>query len=171
MAYSTLITDYLGEGPAASRPASLNIAPTALGIYFATDTGAVSYWNGSAWISSTGSGLPVEIATFVPGLPAAGLRVRFAAARGLILPASLTGSVAIARVAATGAVAVTLNHVVSGTPTAVGSVNWAASAAVGTFTFSASVTLAAGDILEALWPTPADATLADVAITYAATRE
>lgn len=170
MANSTLIVDYLGEGPAASRPVSLSIASTALGIYRASDTGAVSYWTGSAWVDAT-SGLPVELASFIPGLPPAGVRVRFAAGRALVLPTSLANSQAIARVAATGAVSVTLNHVVSGTATAVGSVNWAASATVGTFTFTASMTLAAGDILEMLWPTPADATLADVAITFAATRQ
>ena len=170
MANSTLIVDYLGEGPAASRPVSLSLASTALGIYRASDTGAVSYWTGSAWVDAT-SGLPVELASFIPGAPLAGVRVRFAAGRALVLPISLTGSQAIARVAATGAVSVTLNHVVSGTATAVGSVNWAASATVGTFTFSASVTLAAGDILEMLWPTSADTTLADVAITFAATRQ
>ncbi len=170
MANSTVIIDYLGEGLAAARPASLPIAATALGLYFATDTGALSIWNGSAWVSASSSGLPVELVTFIPGLPPASVRVRIAAARSLVLPINLTGSVAVARVAATGSVTVTLNHVVSGTPTAVGSVNWAASATVGTFTFAAAVTLAAGDILEMLWPTPQDATLADVAITFAATR-
>ncbi len=170
VANSTLIVDYLGEGPAASRPVSLTISSAALGIYFATDTGAVSYWNGSAWVSSV-SGLPVELASFVPGAPPAGVRVRFAIARAVVLPISLAGSQAVARVAATGAVSITINHVVSGTATAVGSVNWAASATVGTFTFTAAVILAVGDVLEMVWPTPADATLADVAITFAATRQ
>jgi hypothetical protein len=171
VANSTLIVDYLGEGPAASRPASLPIAATALGIYFATDTGAVSYWNGTAWVSSGGSGAPVELASFVPGLPAPGLRVRFAIARALIVPAGATLSLAIARVAATGTPSVTVNHVVSGTATAIGSIAWAAAGTVGTFTFAAAVTFAAGDILEMLWPATADATLADVAVTWAATRE
>ena len=47
--YDSRIIAYLGEGVAASRPASLNIASTALGIYYATDTKTLSLWNGSGW--------------------------------------------------------------------------------------------------------------------------
>jgi hypothetical protein len=41
MATSTLVTDYLGYGTAASRPASPSLPTGGIGIYFATDTGAV----------------------------------------------------------------------------------------------------------------------------------
>jgi hypothetical protein len=59
MATSTLVTDYLGYGTAASRPASPNLPTGAVGIYFATDTGAVSLWNGSAsaWVTISSSQL------------------------------------------------------------------------------------------------------------------
>lgn len=49
MAVSTLITDYLGKGLAASRPASPVVATGALALYFATDTGMLSKWDGAAW--------------------------------------------------------------------------------------------------------------------------
>jgi hypothetical protein len=46
---STLIIDYLGVGVAASRPATLTLAAGGLGLYWATDTGVLSSWDGSAW--------------------------------------------------------------------------------------------------------------------------
>jgi hypothetical protein len=67
MAYSTVLTDYLGEGPIGSRPATLNIAATALGFYYATDTAALSAWNGSAWVAASGSGV-TDVATSGSGI-------------------------------------------------------------------------------------------------------
>jgi hypothetical protein len=56
MASGALI-DYLGQGPIAARPASPTLATGVLGLWYATDTGALSAWNGSAWATiSAGSG-------------------------------------------------------------------------------------------------------------------
>lgn len=52
---SSSLTDYLGEGPAASRPVSLNIPAGALGLYYSTDTLAFTLWNGSAWVAVGGA--------------------------------------------------------------------------------------------------------------------
>lgn len=49
MTHSTLVTDYIGVGLAAARPATPNLSAGALGIYYATDTQVWSTWNGSAW--------------------------------------------------------------------------------------------------------------------------
>lgn len=64
MASSTLITDYLGKGLAANRPASPPVASGAIAFYYATDTGVLSSWNGTAWQAAgsvsqivTGAGL------------------------------------------------------------------------------------------------------------------
>lgn len=46
---STIITAYLGKGLAAARPASPVIAAGCMAWYEATDTGDVSYWDGTAW--------------------------------------------------------------------------------------------------------------------------
>jgi hypothetical protein len=46
---STLIIDYLGVGLASARPATPNLFAGALGLYFATDTGALSSWDGTTW--------------------------------------------------------------------------------------------------------------------------
>lgn len=49
MATSTLIVDYLGANLAVSRPTTPNVPPGGTAIYYATDTGAISVWTGSAW--------------------------------------------------------------------------------------------------------------------------
>jgi hypothetical protein len=50
---STYITDYLGVGLAAARPASPPVG-SALAFYAATDTGTISYWNDTAWVALIG---------------------------------------------------------------------------------------------------------------------
>ena len=51
MGHSTVITDYLGSGPIADRPAAPNIENGCGAIWFASDVRQASIWNspGSAW--------------------------------------------------------------------------------------------------------------------------
>lgn len=49
MGASTLITDYIGRGLAAARPATPPVSAGCLALYYATDTLTVSCWDGSAW--------------------------------------------------------------------------------------------------------------------------
>src|SRR6267154_81673 len=51
MSNGTIVTDYLGRGTLASRPATPPIPAGGTGIYYATDTGVPAIWNGSAWVS------------------------------------------------------------------------------------------------------------------------
>ncbi len=51
---STLITQYLGEGTAASRPATPSVAAGCIAFYYATDTSTLSVWNGSSWVAAGG---------------------------------------------------------------------------------------------------------------------
>jgi hypothetical protein len=44
------IDAYFARGLLANRPATPPIAPLATGFYYATDTSALSVWNGSAWV-------------------------------------------------------------------------------------------------------------------------
>lgn len=71
MAASGAIKDYLGFGVIASRPSSLTLATGVAGYWYATDTGILSVWNGSAWtnVSTGGSSLNVQQAgsTIVTG--------------------------------------------------------------------------------------------------------
>jgi hypothetical protein len=63
---TTLITDYLGAGVAASRPATPAVPVGGLAAYIATDTGVYSVWNGTVWITVSSSGVyaPLIAPTF-----------------------------------------------------------------------------------------------------------
>lgn len=56
MAYSGRVLDYLGGGLASARPASLNLSPGSIGVWYSTDTDAFSVWTGSAWKAVSGGG-------------------------------------------------------------------------------------------------------------------
>jgi|WetSurMetagenome_2_1015567.scaffolds.fasta_scaffold58348_3 hypothetical protein len=58
MGHSTVITDYLGYGLAAARPATPNIPTGCMAWWWSTDTGVLSVWNGSTWSTSSFSTLP-----------------------------------------------------------------------------------------------------------------
>lgn len=47
------LADYLGYGLIADRPASLTLMAEAVGLWFATDTGVLSAWDGSAWADTS----------------------------------------------------------------------------------------------------------------------
>lgn len=53
----SLISAYIGSGLAASRPATPSITTGATAIFFATDTGVLSVWNGAAWAAGAISNL------------------------------------------------------------------------------------------------------------------
>lgn len=133
---------------------------------------AVEVCDGSAWsgVGGGGGGDVYDIAAFMPSTPNANAVIRVVMPRAIELPAGLTDSRCIASVAANGATTVTLNKVSGGTTTAIGSLDWAASGTTCTFTLSSAVSFAAGDILEVVFPSSPDSKLADIAITFAATK-
>jgi hypothetical protein len=55
MASSALITDYLGSGTHAERPATPNIPATGTAFYYETDTTDTFGWTGSAWVQNLGT--------------------------------------------------------------------------------------------------------------------
>lgn len=139
-------------------------APTFGAVTLTTDvTGILPVANGGTGSSSAA---PYDIAFFFAGVPANSAKIgRFVATRSIILPQNLTGSIAKAATASTGTatIDVQVNAVSKG------SVVFTASATA-TFTFAAQVTLVSGDILLLVAPGSADATLADISITFAGTR-
>lgn len=107
-----------------------------------------------------------DIATFYPGVPGSSqLVMRWQAPRAVTVPSGATNSQASAGTAATGSTTFTIKK----NGTSVGTIAWSASGTAGTFTVSSTVSLAAGDVLTITGPATADATLADIAITLAAT--
>jgi hypothetical protein len=92
------------------------------------------------------------------GVPTTSLSVGFyVAALPFTFKAGLTGSQAVAKIAATGSSSfdVRVNGVSKG------SITWSAGATVATFTWTADVAVAAGDRIEVLAPASPDATLSD----------
>ena len=116
---------------------------------------------------SVGTTQPYDLLMFFPGVPTASqVMGRIIVPRAITLPASLTGSYGSSIVAATAATVLTLAK----NGSSIGSVNFAISASTATFTFASSVSFAAGDLLTLTNQTPADATLANISVTLAATR-
>lgn len=165
---TTLGGDLTGT-PAAATVAKLqgralaNTAPT---------DGQAIVWDqaGSTWkpgaVASGGTNT-YDVPIFVPDKPTASmLCARIAAVRAFDLPASLTGSVASAGVAATGSTVFALHK----NTTSIGTVTFAAAGTTGTFSFASAVSFAAGDVLRIIAPGTADATLADISISFAGTR-
>lgn len=46
------LADYIGRGDFASRPASLDIHPEMIALYYSEDTGEWSAWDGAAWLEN-----------------------------------------------------------------------------------------------------------------------
>jgi hypothetical protein len=110
---------------------------------------------------------PYDIAGYLPGIPITGqILFRIEMVRAVTLPAGLTGSRAVCQTAPTNAVTLPLYQ--SGT--FIGSIDFAAGAMSGTFTFAAQVILNPGDVLELDAPNPADATFAGPSYTITGTR-
>lgn len=64
-----VFSDYLGVGLAAARPATPSLGMGVCGFYYATDTLALSVWNGSSWAnvsSGTTLSMPQDVMVFVP---------------------------------------------------------------------------------------------------------
>jgi hypothetical protein len=134
------------------------------GITDAASDGVSYVRKDAGWVAAyTGYDVPV----FIPDKPTASmLCARIAAVRAFSLPSGLTGSVASAGVAATGSTTFDIQKNTS----SVGSLNFAAAATTGTFTFASLTSWAAGDVLRIIAPATPDATLADISISFLGTR-
>jgi hypothetical protein len=110
---------------------------------------------------------PYDLLMFFPGVPSTNqVMGRIIVPRAITLPASLTGSYASSITAAAASTTLTLAKHGS----TIGTVNFAAGATTATFTFASSVSFAAGNLLTLTNQSPADASLANVSLTLAATR-
>jgi hypothetical protein len=110
---------------------------------------------------------PFDVSVFAPGVGSNSQKLaRIVLARAVSFPAGAANSQAKASATATGSTTFTLTK----NGTAFATVNFAASASVGTWTQASPATFAAGDVLEIDGPATADGSLADVGITLSGTR-
>jgi hypothetical protein len=108
----------------------------------------------------------------IAGIPGASQIVgQFVAVRTMNFASNFVGSAGFATASATASTTFTINRIRSGATTAIGTVVYAASGTAPTFTTTGSATqqLIAGDILQAVAPATADATLANATFTLLAT--
>jgi hypothetical protein len=126
--------------------------------------------NGLVALSAPAAGIP-EAKTYllsgaVAAKPAASARVfHHLAGVAFTLPASLTGSAALAKTAAT----TQADFDIKLAGLSVGTIRWAAAGTVASFIFAVPVAVAAGDEIEITAPATADATLADITWTIKGT--
>lgn len=114
-----------------------------------------------AWAAAGSGTAYLNMLAYSAGTPGGSAKLLQAIApQAKTLPINLTGSYAYCDVAPTASVACTINKISGGSTTAIGSVNFAASATTGTFTFSSAVSLAAGDMVQVVAPATPDATFA-----------
>jgi hypothetical protein len=175
-----LVSAYSGVGACAANQAatslSRNAAPTCSTFWNAGNDGAGSGLDADLLdgLSSVHfGGGSYDIATFYPGKPpgSSGLMVRLAITRATRLPAGLTGTVAFSGVNATSSTAITIQkRTAGGTTTTIGTLTWSNASTAATVSFTSNVDFAGGDFLELVGPTTQDATLADLSVTFVATR-
>jgi hypothetical protein len=104
------------------------------------------------------------MALFVSGMPTANqLLFKMAIARPITIPVGATLSQAVAGTAATASYTLSLNK----NGVSFGTITFAATKAVGTFTVSSSTSFVAGDVISVVAAATPDTTLSDVAITLA----
>ncbi len=99
------------------------------------------------------------------GSPAASREVHIPLGQAYTLPADFAGTVGYAKTVPAADAVFTIAFVRAGSPTTIGTVTFAAGSATLTRSTQAAVSLLATDTLRITAPSPADATLADLAIT------
>ena len=143
------------------------------GVVLAEGEHVVVEQNGTTMIaltSGTGGGTtpqPYDLGVSWSGtLPASQVLLRYPFPRAVDFATGLPDSQAVSVVAATAATTLTLAK----NGTSIGTIDFAAAATSGTFTFTADVSFAVGDLLTLTAPASPDGTLADVGISLAGTR-
>ena len=127
----------------------------------------------SGWPSNElAAGIPFRQAWAIAGsfegeIPASEVVMRVKFHRSVTFDVDMVPSAAEAETAATASTTFTIKKVVAGTPTNVGSINWASSATVATFTMATATTFDDDSTMLVVGPASSDATLASIAISLA----
>jgi hypothetical protein len=135
---------------------------------FSSVQGMILRRGASVWAAESP---PLPYAQFMPSAPAASAIARLSVTEASAFAANFSGSSGLAKTASASTAITKVNVVHAGATTQIGSVTFSASttATFGT-TGGTAQSMAAGDLLEFVYPSSPDSTLADVAITLRATR-
>lgn len=125
-------------------------------------------FDGTDWLSDEPTfEFHYDVGTFIAGKPANDeILLNYITPRAFTLPASLTGSRGKAAVAATASTTFDIQK----NGVSIGSMVFAISGTIPSFTFASGVSFASGDVLSVVAPSAADSTLADISFTFAGTR-
>lgn len=127
-------------------------------------------WDGAKWEAEGGQGSNVPITFPFQGKPPAALLVNVPMTIPLNVPAGLVGATVYDTTLATGSPVFTVNWISGGIVTTIGSVTINSSGNTACSLAGSGATLAVGDVLQVVAPSPQDATLADIGITIQTTR-
>lgn len=114
---------------------------------------------------------PLPLSLYMPGTPISSQFTGSAVTDACVFPANFAGSAGPALTASTGTAVVKVNKIHAGASTQIGTVTYTTSSTP-TFatTGGVSQSLVAGDIVQTVYPSSPDATLADIFLTLRATR-
>jgi hypothetical protein len=143
-------------------------------VYLQSDNTAAASVTGTFTIVAVDGGLLHQMIGFYPGVPTGSAKLLSATTPSPVtLPAGLAGSYAYcdSGTTATAAVTLTIKQVTSGgVATNIGTINFAIGATAGTFTFASAVTTAAGDRIQVVNQSSADATFGNVDLAIVGSR-
>jgi hypothetical protein len=152
-------------------------APTIAGLGDVTvSEGAAIDGYALTWSQSAGKWVAtkpfyVDFVSYFPGPPSANaVLMQVITAHPTTFPSGLSGSYGYCGTAPTGAVSCPIKRTSGGTTTTIGNVNFAAGATSATFTFSSAVTTNAGDLIQVVAPSTADASFANISLALVGTR-
>jgi hypothetical protein len=113
----------------------------------------------------------LPLAFIIPTLPTSGQVYNLVVATAVTIPANFAGTVVYETTLPTANAVFTVNHISSGTTTQIGTITiTSASHTTALLSTQAAVSLAVGDVLQLVAPTPQDTTLANVGITILAAK-
>ncbi|CAJ2907292.1 Uncharacterised protein [Burkholderia pseudomallei] len=123
-------------------------------------------------LSAMVGGSPFDAISFYPGSPgASAVLLQAIVPQKVTFPAGLAGSYGYGGTAPTGSVTCNINRITGGTSSAtVGTMSVAAGATSATFSFGSAVTFNAGDMIQVVAPSTADATWANVSVALVGSR-
>lgn len=166
---SGLITDYLGAGLAADRPVTPAISTGSFAQYLATDTGEVTYWDGSAWIPlGTAYSVPMG---FGPTPGSSEILLIHTFAEAVAFANDFAGCQSYCGTHPTTSFALDVQQsIAGGAPSSVGTLTFSTGGVLTAVTAGGALSFDPGDTILIIGPSSADATVANTAVTLKGVR-
>ncbi len=147
----------------ANNAAASAAAAAASALAAAASAAAAKAGGGGGGSSDVPTTKVFDLVTFYPGVPPMNAVVIQAITPQVVTyPASLPGSFGVAGIAATASTTFTINRIIDGDVTSIGTAVFGPLSTTATFTLAADVTTNAGDVIQIVGPAIPDQTLANI---------